>query len=195
MEKCNACTGVVGFHFGAKGQNADLTKLLVVMHKPDRRILQDVLIKDIDPYVAALLGSRAGESLTALLRYCGLSLNDIYLTNAFKCVLDGDRNPTAQEYSNCREVLEKQIEEFQPRAIISSGEMPYELLCGKQVGRRHYSESKGRVRKSVAGVPTLVLPHFSALCVPMASESEERSNFMAANDFVRKYQIQRPLFH
>lgn len=187
MDKCNLCQDATDFHPGLRGRNADSTKLLVVMHKPDSRISVPILISEIDPYVSALLNSRTGENLTRLLGACGLGLEDVYLTNVFKCVLSGNREPNQEEYSACLHNLEEQINEFQPRSIITSGGIPYSLLSRNAIGKKHYSNSQGEIRKHNTGTPMLVLPHFSALCVPMASQWEEKRNFEAAQKFVKKY--------
>jgi len=127
-KECSLCKGAFNFHIGLKGKNSDNTKLLFIANKPDSRVLENVL-PNFDSYEMALLSTKTGKMMYKMLRYCGLSFDDIYWTNTFKCVLPNDRIPKRKEYENCfNRHLKKQINDFKPKKIVALGEMPYNLM-------------------------------------------------------------------
>jgi len=117
MEPCGLCDRALQQGPPFKGSRADLTKFMFVLHKPDSRI-EGSLFGDEVSYDMALGGCATGKELTLLLDYCDADIEDIYLTNFFKCTLPKDADPRVGEYANCITQLEKQIFEFNPKRIV-----------------------------------------------------------------------------
>lgn len=147
----NPCEGAYAYNEGLKGTDADITKLLLVMHRSDSRALRPSLFDD---YQIALMESQTGKTLAQILRFSNLSWEDIYLTNVFKCILP-NRDPSREEYRKCAEVLEEQVLEFNPTKLVCFGHIAYPVMFsdfygfGEAVGQTHHYN----------GISTLVSYH------------------------------------
>ena len=154
-KECYRCKGAFNFHPGLKGRNSENTKLLFVANKPDNRVLETVL-PSFEQYESALLSTKTGKLMYRMLGYCGLSFEDIYWTNTFKCVLPNDRNPKKKEYEKCfNNYLKKQINDFKPKKIIALGEMPYRLMFPDK--GNHANSLIGTL--DYKGIPVFIMPH------------------------------------
>ena len=161
MNNCRLCDEASDFYYGIKGNNADNTKLLFILHKPDSRITENCL-SFADPYLVALAESATGRNLGRLLSQCKLSLNDIFLTNLFKCTLPEDRNPKKLEYQNCLILLNNQIEEFNPKKIVVCGRKAYEILFPQDYIQVKDDSSLATIH-SYKEIPSFILPHPSRM--------------------------------
>ena len=122
----NCCNEAYAFNAGYKGQYADSTKLLFVLERSDHRALQPTLFND--DYVTALSKTQTGKILGNMLKYCDLTFDDIYLTNAFKCLLKDDVPPSVAQYRNCFSQFQKQYNEFQPKKIVLFGDKANKMV-------------------------------------------------------------------
>lgn len=156
MYECNMCERALQHVPSLKGSRADKTKLFFLLHKPDSRI-EENLFKGKDAYMITLGQTKTGQELIKLLEYCGLTLEDIFLTNFFKCTLPNDSNPTSNEYRNCRKILERQIKEFEPEKIVVFSIKVYHQL------EKQPDNGMDKQRTLYNGVPALVMPHLSAI--------------------------------
>jgi len=68
------------------------------------------------PFVGA-----AGEKLTKMLAYAGMSRSDVYITNAVLCRPPKNRNPRGEELEACKWRLDLQIQLLKPKLIILLG--------------------------------------------------------------------------
>jgi len=152
---CDLCEEAFSYHPGVKGENADLTKILFVLHRSDSREPQP---RSSATYREALLKSQTGKVLTEMLEFCDLTIEDIYLTNVFKCLLPKDREPRAKEYKSCIKVLEEQVTDFDPKKILVFGRKSYEHMFPEIAKQNSY---KKMVMKALDfnGVPSLVSYH------------------------------------
>ena len=70
--------------------------------------------KQGEPFVGA-----AGQLLTRLLGEIGLRREDVYICNVVKCRPPGNRDPLPDEIEACRPFLAGQIENIEPRVVIT----------------------------------------------------------------------------
>jgi uracil-DNA glycosylase len=69
-----------------------------------------------EPFVGA-----AGQLLNKIIAACKLDRKDIYICNVLKCRPPGNRQPLADEVTNCRGFLERQLNIIRPRFICCLG--------------------------------------------------------------------------
>ena len=81
-----------------------------------------------EPFVGA-----AGQLLTRLLAEIGLQREDVYIANVVKCRPPGNRDPLPDEIESCRPYLEAQIEEIDPRLIVTLGNFATRVLLDRPV--------------------------------------------------------------
>jgi len=156
---CMDCPEASGFYDEPKGKNADQTKILFVLHRPDRRVVP--ALPGFNGHETALLKTATGRVLGSVLRGAGLTFNDVYITNLYKCMLPNDREPVDYEYHRCIRVFEKQIADFQPRCMVLFGGKALELLCNSQINH-HEGELFSYCPPSYERVLALAMHHPSA---------------------------------
>jgi uracil-DNA glycosylase family 4 len=157
MKHCNLCNQASNFQIGLKGKNTDITKLLFVLHRPDKRITETFL-----NYEAVLRTTKTGYEIDLLLEYCGLNWKDVFITNFFKCTLPKDKNPKKQEYENCLQIFSQQVRDFKPKKIIVFGNQPYKHLFPEQSKQTKIKKAYNQ-DLMYQSTPTLILPHPSRL--------------------------------
>ncbi len=64
---------------------------------------------------------RAGKLLTKIIEACDMQREEIYICNILRCRPPGNRNPSPEEASHCREYLDKQIKIVNPEYIVCWG--------------------------------------------------------------------------
>jgi uracil-DNA glycosylase family 4 len=162
MVDCKSCNDAEAFHLGRKGSRADETKLLGVLRKPDSRVL-DGYLPGLDALEIEFNRSQTGKKMTEMLKYCHLDLEDVYITNLFKCVLPDDRFPTKKEYQKCkRKNLDKQIDEFKPKKMIMFGNYVSQTMFPGLAKHANHKDMIGEVL-NYEGIPSLVFQHPSKI--------------------------------
>ena len=73
-----------------------------------------------------------GKVLNELLAICGLGIDDINFTECCKCII-ADRKNLRKCISNCRDILFKQLDEFDCDLILPMGQYPTEAILGEKV--------------------------------------------------------------
>lgn len=101
--------------FGSGNANADL---LFIGTAPSR----DEDIKG-EPFIGA-----AGDLLTKIIEAIKLRREDVYLSNLIKCCTQDGRNPTREESSACKLILNKQIMAIKPLVICALGDIAAQTL-------------------------------------------------------------------
>jgi len=76
---------------------------------------------------------RSGDVLDDALRDLGLARRDVRITNCARCRPPENRDPTAEELSNCRPHLEAELAAVDPEAIVTLGKVPSEHLLDRPV--------------------------------------------------------------
>lgn len=76
----------------------------------------------------------SGKVLDRLLALCGLSIDNIYFTEACKCIIS-NRNKLRECANNCKPILFKQLEGCDCDIILPMGQCPTEVILGERVNR------------------------------------------------------------
>ncbi len=152
----NPCKGAYAYSPGIRGGNSDLTKILFVANRADRRILQQSLFNN--NYEEALLKSQTGKIINEILDFCKLTFDDIYFTNLLKCLLLNDRAPTKKEYQNCVSQLEIQVNKFKPKGIVAFGGKVYEFMFPNYANQINFENTIWSILE-YNRVPTLISNH------------------------------------
>jgi uracil-DNA glycosylase family 4 len=93
--------------------------------------------KQGEPFIGA-----AGQLLNKILAACGLKREEVFISNVLKCRPPGNRTPMADEVTNCRGYLERQLAIIRPRFICCLGSVAAQTLLNTTV-------SIGRLRKTM----------------------------------------------
>lgn len=75
----------------------------------------------------------AGDVLTDLLEKAGLERDEVFIGNVIKCRPPENRDPTPVEVETCSPYLEKQIQNIEPKLIVSLGRFAAKLLLDRNV--------------------------------------------------------------
>jgi len=124
MESCRSCrlcesrTQIV---FGEG--NADKPKLMIVAEGPGQE--EDEQGK---PFVG-----KCGAKLDQILKYIGVSRQEIYITNAVICRPPNNRPPLLEEILACQWRLHLQIKLIQPQLIVLLGKTAMMAMLGKDI--------------------------------------------------------------
>jgi DNA polymerase len=100
---------------------------------------------------------RAGQLLNSMLRAIGLAREQVYIANVLKCRPPGNRDPAANEASECLPYLEQQIALLKPKIMLAVGRIASQNLLRTDV-------TLGRLRRQVhtfgaSRVPLVVTYH------------------------------------
>jgi len=71
---------------------------------------------------------RAGKLLDEMLHAVGQGRDSVFIANILKCRPPNNRDPEAEESSQCRAYLERQIDLVQPKIIVAVGRIAAQLL-------------------------------------------------------------------
>jgi len=74
---------------------------------------------------------KAGKVLDKQLSDIGLSREDVYITNVVKCRPPENRKPTSTEMKACREYLDKELQEVNPKNVFLLGAMALKAFTRK----------------------------------------------------------------
>ncbi|ERJ07578.1 DNA polymerase bacteriophage-type protein [Halorhabdus tiamatea SARL4B] len=124
VEGCKQCSDLVASRSRiVDGVGPDDADLLFVGEAPGEREDQQG-----EPFVG-----RSGTVLDDALRDAGLSRADVRITNCVRCRPPENRDPTAEERSNCRPYLDREIDLVDPAVIVTLGKVPGEHLLGREL--------------------------------------------------------------
>src|SRR6056297_3689385 len=76
---------------------------------------------------------RSGSILDDALRDAGLGRADVRITNCVRCRPPENRDPTADELSNCRGFLEAELQNVAPDVVVTLGKVPSQHLLERSV--------------------------------------------------------------
>ena len=167
MKQCTLCEKAFNFNPGLKGKNADITKLLFVLHRSDTRTFEY-----FENYWGAFVNSATGVILDRMLKKADLDLPDIYITNLFKCLLPKNSRPSSEQYQNCLKIFEQQVRTFEPRAMVVFGNMSYKYIFQGKYSKHKITDVSGQVL-SYNGIPCLVSIHPSQIWKKINPELQE----------------------
>lgn len=118
VKKCSACrlhqtrTQTV---FGVGNEHA---RLMIIGEAPG--YYED---QQGEPFVG-----QAGQLLTAMLKAIGLSREEVYIANILKCRPPNNRDPLAEESTQCTPFLLQQIHLIQPKILLALGRIASHYL-------------------------------------------------------------------
>ena len=79
--------------------------------------------KQGEPFVG-----RAGQLLTQMLRAIGLAREEVFIANILKCRPPNNRDPNAEEITECQQYLAQQIKLIEPKIILVVGRIAAQSL-------------------------------------------------------------------
>jgi len=77
--------------------------------------------------------SKAGEKLDKILKYVGVTREDVYITNAVLCRTPNNRDPRGEELNACKWRLDLQISLLKPQLIIVLGRVAMHQFMGEPI--------------------------------------------------------------
>ena len=106
---------------------------MFVLNHSDHRALTKTLFDD---YLNALQNSQTGKKLSVIFKRSNLTIDDIFITNLFKCIMP--REPTKAEYQKCFCILEEQIKKLNPDKIVMFGHWGYKTMFPELLKEKFY---------------------------------------------------------
>lgn len=118
---------------------------------------------------------RSGEILDSLLRDCGLSREEIYITNILKCHPPGNRDPEEEEKAACFPYLKYETFLLKPEIIVCLGRVAAQRIISPdfRITRQHGTWT---YRKNCALTATY---HPSAILRDPSKYETAREDFLA----------------
>ena len=98
---------------------------------------------------------RSGDVLDEALREAGIARADVRITNCVRCRPPDNRDPSAEELSNCRGHLDAEIDRLDPELIVTLGKVPSQHLLDREVAIT--SEAGSVVDARIGGASRRVL--------------------------------------
>lgn len=136
--------------------NADAKGILFLLNRADSRLLQQSLFNNT--HLEAIVKTPTGKILREIVDYCNLSFDDVYITNLFKCLLPGDKEPKRKQYQSCVRLLDVQIADFEPQKIVAFGSKVYEFMFPAYAAENNFEATVLKVL-DFQGIPTLISNH------------------------------------
>jgi uracil-DNA glycosylase family 4 len=133
--------------------------------------------KQGEPFVGA-----AGQLLTTMLGEIGLRRSDAYIANVIKCRPPGNRDPLPDEIDACKPYLAGQIEQIDPRVIVTLGNFATRFVLDRQVS---ISRVRGQ-RFEVGGRAVVPTFHPAAILRGGGESSSQMSALRADFRLVRQ---------
>jgi len=131
-----------------KGSKANNRKILFIVHNTYETPVKDLYEKEVN-------------EISVILKHCGLSLDDIFLTNFIK---SSSINENDEEQLKCKKRLEKEIRNFEPERIV--------VFSENTPAQSREFESK----KYIIGYPNPPYPDTPALVMPSTKAMQELGN-------------------
>jgi len=166
-QKCDLCKTRTQTVFGSGNKNPDW---LLIGEAPGQSEDQQGL-----PFVG-----NAGQLLTEMLRACGLSRDEVFITNILKCRPPNNRDPKPDEIANCHDYLERQLALLQPKIIVAVGRIAAQALLNTH-------DPIGKLRGKVhqfGSTPLVVIYHPAYL---LRSLSEKRKAWLDLQLAIQTY--------
>ena len=126
---CTCCPLSQTRHLPVMGRGNRQADLMLIAEAPGSQEDQQGL-----PFVGS-----SGEILDRLLRDCGLSREDIYITNILKCHPPGNRDPKEEEKKACFPYLKYETHLLKPKIIVCLGRVAAQRIISSdfKITRQH----------------------------------------------------------
>ncbi|PIP14522.1 MAG: uracil-DNA glycosylase [bacterium (Candidatus Stahlbacteria) CG23_combo_of_CG06-09_8_20_14_all_34_7] len=172
-KKCNLHITVKNKVIGSGNKNADI---MIVGEAPgdeeDKRGL---------PFVG-----RAGEKLDEMLKFIGLTRDDVYICNVLKCRPPHNADPTMEQERACIGFLKQQIEIVKPKIILTLGRHASSSVLGQKSKNMYdYINKEFSINKTIKVIAT----YHPAAILYSKGESKNKIRQQVANDLIRLKKI------
>lgn len=148
--RCRACRLVSARRRPIAGSGSNQAALFIIGERPDGS----------DEDSATAMSGAAGALMTRMLLAIGLDRSrDCFVTTAVKCRPPMDREPAPDEQAACQTFIERQIQIIGPRAILTFGRIPAQLLLGRRDG---LARLRGQIH-DWRGIPLVATHHPAAI--------------------------------
>jgi len=112
----------------------------------------------------------------------GIDRSRLYISNIVRCYTPGNRAPKVAETSNCRDILDQEIEILKPELVVTLGGYALKQVTGLNRISQHHGEIVVSPRYSVKVLP---LYHPSPINMNNTQHSENfRSDLELVRDFL-----------
>lgn len=126
---CTQCPLAQTRHLPVMGRGNHQSGLMLIAEAPGGQEDQQGI-----PFVG-----RSGELLDSLFKECGLSREDIYITNILKCHPPGNRDPREEEKEACFPYLKYETFLLKPKIIVCLGRIAAQRIIAPdfKITRQH----------------------------------------------------------
>lgn len=123
-QNCDRCPALIsGRHCVVNGRGSPTAKILFVGQNPGRQE---------DEQGKCFVGG-SGHIIASLVKMAGFDLQDLWFTNALRCLTPGNRTPKTDELRNCNSYLMEEIGEMRPDLIVALGSVALQSLMGEKL--------------------------------------------------------------
>ncbi|MDH5691693.1 MAG: uracil-DNA glycosylase [Gammaproteobacteria bacterium] len=177
VKQCTACD----LH-----QTRTNTVLGVGNRQADWMIVGEAPGRDEDQQGEPFVGA-AGLLLNQMLRAIGLKREQVYIANVLKCRPPNNRDPRPEEVTQCLGFLQRQLDQVQPKMILSVGRHSAQNLLKTE-------ESVGRLRGAVhqfgdKKIPLIVTYHPSYLLRKPLEKRKAWADLQLAREIMNKARV------
>ncbi len=123
---------------------------------------------------------KAGSLLMQMLKSIGLSDEEVYIANVLKCRPPNNRDPVAEEISQCSGYLNQQIQLIQPKLILALGRFAAQFLLNKQLPLNQLRNKFYQYQQ----IPFIVSYHPAYLLRNPADKKKAYADLMSAQQFL-----------
>jgi len=128
---------------------------------------------------------RAGQLLDEMLRAVGLDRRTVFIANVLKCRPPENRDPEADESSQCRAYLDRQIELLNPKLILVVGRIAAQLLLNTDTS---LGRLRGQAHKiGTAEIPAVVTYHPAYLLRSPSQKGKAWQDLCLARSIARRH--------
>ncbi|MDD3803557.1 MAG: uracil-DNA glycosylase [bacterium] len=125
---------------------------------------------------------RAGEKLEEMLKYIGLSKNDVYICNVLKCRPPHNADPTREQEESCIVFLKRQIKLVKPKVILTLGRHAASAVLDKE--SKNMYEYLNKVFEIDGGIKVISTYHPAAILYSKG-EAKNKIRIQVASDLVK----------
>ena len=122
--KCQKCQLAETRKHAVPGEGNKNAELMFIGEAPGRD--EDIQGR---PFVG-----RAGQLLTKIIQAMTFQRDEVYITNIVKCRPPGNRNPQSNEIASCKDYLLTQIDQINPKVIVTLGKVAADFFIRSSVG-------------------------------------------------------------
>lgn len=179
IRDCNLCGKMNGILLSKPRvfKGSDTPIVMIIGHSPAVRVSEkaNVVLK-MDKPNGALYKYICNEIISPL----GMQIKELYCTNLIKCntnMLPEDLNKQNKKYinnvfNNCSKLLEREVEEIEPKLIISLSGRVFEILSEKYMGKKmKIHDNFGKL--FTVNIANMEIPYVPVIHIPKYNKIKE----------------------